>query len=38
MEKREVVKRVLNFREIPSVKWHFKLTMEARFIREQVNS
>jgi uroporphyrinogen decarboxylase len=30
MEKREVIKRALNFKEIPYVPWHFKLTVEAR--------
>jgi uroporphyrinogen decarboxylase len=29
MEKREVVKRALNFREIPYIPWHFKFTVEA---------
>jgi len=30
MEKREVVKRALNFRDIPYVPWHFKFTVEAK--------
>jgi uroporphyrinogen decarboxylase len=29
MEKREVVKRALNFQDIPYVPWHFKFTVEA---------
>jgi len=29
MEKREVVKRSLNFQDIPYVPWHFKFTVEA---------
>lgn len=30
MEKREVVKRALAFKEIPYVPWHFKFTVEAK--------
>ncbi len=30
MEKREIVKRVLAFKEIPYVPWHFKFTVEAK--------
>lgn len=30
MNKREVVRRALNFRDIPYVPWHFKFTAEAR--------
>jgi len=30
MEKREVIRRALNFKPIPYVPWHFKLTVEAR--------
>ena len=30
MEKREVVKKALQFQEIPYVPWHFKFTVEAR--------
>lgn len=30
MQKREIVTRALNFREIPYVPWHFKFTAEAR--------
>lgn len=30
MKKREVVKRVLGFQEIPYVPWHFKFTFEAK--------
>lgn len=30
MEKREIVKRSLGFKEIPYVPWHFKFTVEAK--------
>ena len=30
MEKREIVKRALTFKELPYVPWHFKFTMEAK--------
>ncbi|HAM11094.1 MAG: uroporphyrinogen-III decarboxylase-like protein [Bacteroidetes bacterium GWE2_41_25] len=30
MEKREVVKRALAFKEIPYIPWHFKFTVEAK--------
>jgi len=30
MEKREIVKRALHFRDIPYVPWHFKFTVEAQ--------
>jgi uroporphyrinogen decarboxylase len=30
MEKREVVKRALQFQDLPYVPWHFKFTVEAR--------
>ncbi len=30
MEKREVVKRALDFKEIPYTPWHFKFTIEAK--------
>ncbi len=30
MEKREIVKKVLTFKEIPYVPWHYKFTVEAK--------
>jgi len=30
MEKREVIRRALNFKPVPYVPWHFKFTVEAR--------
>ena len=30
MEKREVVREALKFKDIPYVPWHFKLTVEAK--------